>query len=311
MHYDAVIIGGSFAGLSAATYLGRARRSVCVVDAGLPRNRFAAHSHGFLGSDGDNPRAILDRARAQVKAYPTVALRQASASGAARVADGFAVALDSGEMLHATALVLAFGITDELPDIPGVAERWGETVIHCPYCHGYEFSGLRLGVLYMSAGSAHQAMLVSEWGPTTLYLNGATPPADVNLDALRARGIAIEPERVIGLNGANGGLSVIELANGSASAADALYVAPEFHLNSSIPEQLGCALDDAPLGKIIRVDANRLTTVPDVYAAGDVTRGAHTVTWASADGVSAGIAIHRSLVFGTSERPPLPAVARQ
>ena len=138
---DAIVVGGSFAGLSAATYLARARRSVIVLDTGLPRNRFAEHSHGLLTQDGSSPAAILSTARAQVAAYPTTSFVDAKAVRAVREPDGFSVGLATGETLRSTVLVLAFGISDELPEIPGLAARWGTSVLHCPYCHGYEFSG--------------------------------------------------------------------------------------------------------------------------------------------------------------------------
>jgi thioredoxin reductase len=297
MRHDAVVIGGSFAGLSAALYIARARRSVCIVDTGLPRNRFAQHSHGFFANDGGAPHAMLATARSQVAAYPTVTFVDGEATRATTTADGFSVTLASGEVLESVRLVLAFGISDELPEIPGLAARWGKTVLHCPYCHGYEFSGQRLGVLHASPKSSHQAMLVSEWGPTTLYLNGGPAPDDESLAALKKRRVAIEPATVVALHGDGSRLSSIELHDGRLSATDALYIGPRTRLNSEIAQQLGCELDDAQLGSIIRTDAEKMTTVPGVYAAGDITRGAHTVTFAAADGVMAGLAVHRSLVF--------------
>ena len=297
MRHDAIIIGGSFAGLSAATYLARARRSVCIIDTGLPRNRFAAHSHGFLTQDGSQPGAMLATARSQVAAYPTTTFIEGEAIRAARQPDGFSVGLATGEALGSSRLVLAFGISDELPAIPGLAERWGRSVLHCPYCHGYEFSGQRLGVLNVSPMSLHQAMLIAEWGPTTLFLNGAAHPDDASLVQLHKHHVAIEPAPVRALHGEGAGLAQIEFADGRTSPLDALYLGPRTRLNSAIAEHLGCALDDGPLGSIIRTDETKMTTVPGVYAAGDITRGAHTVTWASADGVMAGLAAHRSLVF--------------
>lgn len=297
MRHDAIIIGGSFAGLSAATYIARGRRSVCVIDTGLPRNRFAAHSHGLLTQDGSAPAAMLATARAQVAAYPTVTFINAKAASAAREGDGFRITLDSGESVEGRKLVLAFGISDELPDIPGLTERWGQSVIHCPYCHGYEFSGQRLGVLSVSPMSVHQAMLIAEWGPTTFYLNGSPSPDDEALAQLRARGVAIEPGAVKAVHGEGASLSAIELADGRLSAVDALYLGPRTRLNSGIAEQLGCEMEDGPSGPFIRTDAMKLTSVPDVYAAGDITRAMHNVTFASADGVMAGTALHRSLVF--------------
>jgi thioredoxin reductase len=297
MRHDAIVIGGSFAGLSAALYIARARRSVCIVDTGLPRNRFAEHSHGFLAHDGSAPGTMLATARSQVAAYPTVSFVNEEAATATKTPDGFSVTLAAGDVLEGVRLVLAFGISDELPGIPGLAERWGSSVLHCPYCHGYEFSGQRLGVLHGSPKSIHQAMLVSEWGPTTLYLNGGDEPDDASLAELTKRGVAIEPARVKALHGDGSRLSAIELVDGRLSPADALYVGPRTRLNSEIAQQLGCELDDAQFGPIIRTDADKMTTVPGVYAAGDITRGAHTVTFAAADGVMAGLAVHRSLIF--------------
>lgn len=297
MHHDAIIVGGGFAGLSAAMYIARARRSVAIVDTGLPRNRFAAESHGFFAQDGSAPGAMLATARAQVAAYPTAAFVAGEAIGATREPDGFALTLASGEVLTGRRLVLAFGLSDELPALPGLAERWGASVIHCPYCHGYEFSGRRLGVLHLSEQSLHMAMLVTEWGPTTLYLNGGPPPDDATLAELERRGVAIEPAPVRALHGPGAELRALELGDGRMSDVDALYIGPPTRLNSAIAEQLGCALEDGTFGPVIRTDAMKMTTVPDVYAVGDITRSTHTVTWACADGVTAGLAVHRSLVF--------------
>jgi thioredoxin reductase len=297
MLHDAIVIGGSFAGLSAATYLARARRSVAIVDTGAPRNRFATHSHGFLAQDGSNPGTVLATARAQVAAYPTTTFVNAKATRASGQLEGFSVELATGETLSGRRLVLAFGISDELPDVPGIAERWGNSVIHCPYCHGYEFSDQRLGVLYSSEKSLHQAMLIAEWGPTTLYLNGASLPDGATLAELEKRGVVIEPTRVTALHGDGTNLSAIELADGRLATLDALYVAPQNHLNSDIATQLGCVMDTNPAGTTIRTSSMQETSVPGVFAAGDITRGAHSVTWASSDGVTAGVSAHRSLVF--------------
>lgn len=297
MRHDAIVVGGSFAGLSAALYIARARRSVCIVDTGLPRNRFAEHSHGFFAQDGGAPRTMLATARSQVAAYPTVSFIDGEARTATKTSDGFAVTLATGEVLESVRLVLAFGISDELPAIPGLAERWGASVLHCPYCHGYEFSGQQLGVLYMSPRSTHQALLISEWGPTTLYLNGGPEPDDASLAELTKRRVAIDRAPVKALHGDGSRLSFIELVDGRLSATDALYIGPPTRFNSAIAHQLGCEVDDAQFGPIIRTDAEKMTTVPGVYAAGDITRGAHTVTFAAADGVMAGLAVHRSLIF--------------
>jgi thioredoxin reductase len=296
-HHDAIIIGGSFAGLSAATYIARGRRSVCIVDTGSPRNRFAPHSHGFFTHDGSEPGTMLATARSQVDKYSTATFIDAAAASATRESDGFSVRLATGDVLESTKLVLAFGISDQLPAIPGLAERWGRSVLHCPYCHGYEFSGRRLGVLRVSDLSAQQAMLIAEWGPTTFYLNGAPEPDDATLLELRRRGVSVDPTPIRGLQGRNDQLSAIEFTDGRTSPVDALYLGAPTRLNSDIAQQLGCELTEGRFGPVVRTDDSRMTTVPGVYAAGDIVRDAHTLTWASADGVTAGLAVHRSLVF--------------
>lgn len=296
MHHDAIVIGGSFAGLSAAMYIARARRSVAIIDAGLPRNRFAAHSHGFFGHDGSAPGDMLATARAQVLAYPTASLVSGEARTAAPHGDGFAVTLASGEQLTADRLVLAFGLQDDLPPLPGLAERWGNSVIICPYCHGFEFSGQRLGVLAMTPMSAHQAMLVAEWGPVTYFSSGFEPDAATR-DELVHRGVSVEATPVVALRGEAPALSAVDLADGRQVPLDALFIGPQSRLNSDIADQLGCAFDEAPFGRIIRTDALKQTTVPGVFAAGDIARPMHSVTFAAADGVMAGTALHRSLVF--------------
>lgn len=297
MVHDAIIIGGSFAGLATATYAGRARLDTLVVDAGQPRNRFASHSHGFLTHDGSVPGDILATARAQVMAYPSVRFVEGRAASATASEDGFVVGLASGETLAARRLVLAYGLRDELPEIPGLIERWGRSVIHCPYCHGYEFSDRQLGVLATSPMSVHQAQLIPEWGPTTFFLNGQPMPEPELLADLARRGVTIETRRVAALLGDGTALAAVSLADGTSIPIEALYVGPRSHLNSDIATQLGCAHEEVFWGAMIQTDAMQQTTVPGVFAAGDITRGGHSVTFAAADGVMAATALHRSLVF--------------
>lgn len=296
-HHDVIIIGGSFAGLSAATYVARGRRSVRVIDAGKPRNRFAEHSHGFFAHDGSSPAAMLETAKEQVKAYPTVTITKAKAVNGTGQIDDFSIELDIGEVVSGRRLIFAFGISDVLPDLPGLAERWGKSVIHCPYCHGYEFSGKKLGVLNLSPMSSHQAMLISEWGPTKFYLNGGEEPDAATLAELEKRGVTIEAKPVAGIRGEGTSISEIELADGRLFQADALFIGPSNRLNSPLAEQFGCTLEDMPLGKAIKTNEMKATSIQGIYAAGDISRGAHSVAWSVADGVSAGVSAHRSLVF--------------
>lgn len=297
MRYDVIVIGGSFAGLSAAMQLARARRTVCVIDAGRPRNRFASAAHGFFAQDGTPPYQLIAQARGKVAAYPTVTFVDQEAVDARAEAEGFAVALASGEHLHASKLVLAFGLVDELPAIPGLKERWGVTVLHCPYCHGFEFAGRPLGVLSVGPMSSHQALLISDWGPTTFFLNGGPQPDAATLGNFAKRNVNIEPAPVTALEGSGTALTGIRLADGRTAEIAALYLGSRTSMASPIAERLGCAFDKGPFGPVIRTDGLAATTVPGVFAAGDIARHAHNATWASADGVTAGAAAHRALVF--------------
>ena len=297
MKYDAIIIGGGFAGLAAATYLARARRSVLVVDTGRPRNRFAAASHGSLGHEGTNPLKILAAARDQFLAYRAAHIVEVAASAAHVHEDGFSVRLENDEQVEARKLVLAFGLQDNLPDIPGLQERWGKTVLNCPTFHRIGFSGRELGVLYRVPMSVHQALLVAEWGPTTLYLNGATLE-ESEAAKLALRGVTVEAARVNKLIGDGAALAAVQLEGRRPRAIDAFYILPQPCLSSPLGDQLGVDMDDGPLGPLIRTDANKMTSIPGLYAAGDIAQVSHSVSWAVADGVTAGTSAHQALVFG-------------
>jgi thioredoxin reductase len=296
--YDALVVGGSFAGLSAAMQLARARRRLLVVDAGLPRNRFAHASHGFLGQDGRAPAAILETARGQVLAYPTAELREDEATRAEAGDGGFEVALASGATVRARRLVLATGVIDDLPDLPGLRERWGKSVLHCPYCHGFEVAGGRLGVLATGEGNVHQALLLPDWSSdVTLFTNGAFEPSEEQLEKLAARGVRVEGRVVAEVLGEGEALAGVRLHGGEVVPLDALFTASRTRLAGPLAAQLGCELEDGPFGPVIRTDANKETTVRGVFAAGDAARPKHNATWASADGVTAGISAHQSLAL--------------
>lgn len=296
MQYDAIVVGGSYAGLSAAMQLARARRRVLVIDAGLPRNRFAAAAHGFFGQDGKPPFAILDEATRQLCAYPTVELVRGEASSAREDDGGFAVTLSGDREERAAHLILATGVRDELPPIPGMQERWGVTVLHCPYCHGYEVRDQRLGVLATHPLSVHQATLIPDWGPTTFFTQGIVEPDDEEAARLAARGVRIERTPVVELLGETPALDAVRLSDGRVVPLAALFTAPRTHLASPLGEELGCAVDEGPLGPFLRVDDVKQTTVPGVYAAGDATSPMSNATFASASGVLAGLSVHRSLM---------------
>ncbi|WP_064747697.1 NAD(P)/FAD-dependent oxidoreductase [Lysobacter antibioticus] len=302
--YEVVVVGGSFAGLSAALMLARARKRVLLIDAGRPRNRFAAHSHGVMGHDGKAPEELIAEALAQLMGYPSVSLKQATATAAERTALGFALRLNSGERVSGRKLVLATGVRDVPPDLPGLRERWGRSVLHCPYCHGFEYAGRPLGVLATGDISLHQALLIPEWGPTTYFTQELTDPDEAARRQLQALGVRIEPVPVIALQGEGAALSAVLLADDRTLPIDAMFVAPRIELTCDLPLQLGCELADGPLGPYLKVDELRRTSVPGVFAAGDSAAPMHSAAMALAAGAMAGLSAHRALL---EERPGMLA----
>lgn len=296
MVHDVIIIGGSYAGLSAGLPLARARRRVLVVDAGVRRNRFAAAAHGLLAHDGTPPGEIVAEGRAQLMEYPTVEWVAGEVAQARRSAEGFEVRLKQGAVHRARRLVLAGGVQDELPALPGLAERWGRSVFHCPYCHGYELQQRPVGVLACAEASLHQALMLPDWAPTTYFLDGRPLPDEDARAQLRARGVALEPGPVARLAGDGEGLQLL-LQDGRAFTLSGLFVAARTR-PGPLAAELGCALEASPLGHFVRTDAMKATSVPGVFACGDLARAAGSVPLAVGDGAIAGAAAHRSLMFG-------------
>ncbi|HSK18463.1 MAG TPA: NAD(P)/FAD-dependent oxidoreductase [Longimicrobiales bacterium] len=299
---DVVVVGGSWAGLAAALQLGRARTRTLIVDAGRPRNRFARASHGFLGQDGRSPEAILETFREQVLAYATVRLREELAVDISTIDHGgFAVELASGSVLRAARLILATGVVDELPAIQGLRERWGKTVLHCPYCHGYEVADARLGVLATSDAAMHLALLLPDWSAdVTLFTNGAFDPHAEQRAQLMARGVKLETRPLQSLLGDAPALDGIQLEGGDIVPVDALFSASRTRMAAPFAERLGCAFNEGPLGPVIRTDERKETSVPNVFAAGDAARVPYSGTFAAADGAMAGISAHQSLALAAA-----------
>lgn len=296
---DVIIVGGSYAGLAAALQLARARRRVTVIDEGVRRNRFATHSHGFLGQDGRAPGDIVADARRQLLAYPSITWIDGTASTAGGTFDAFHVDLEDGRRIGARRLVLALGVADRLPDVPGLLERWGRSVFHCPYCHGYELEGGPVAVLACHSMSVHQALLVADWGPLTLILNGAEDPGPIEARQLAARGVRVERglvDRVAGETGIE-----VHLDDGRILGFAGMFVASRTAPVGTLAQDLGCEMEEGPLGPYIAADAMRATSVPGIYAAGDASRAAGSVTLAVGDGAMAGVAAHRSLIFDPLE----------
>ena len=292
--YDVVIVGGSYAGLSCAMQLGRARRRVLVIDAGQRRNRYASHSHGFLTQDGRAPGEIAADGKRQVLAYSTVSWREGRALQASQTAGGYEVQLDDGSKVEALRLVLAGGVVDELPPVDGLRERWGASVFHCPYCHGYELEQGRIGVIATGPLSMHHALMLPDWGTVTFFLNGAFEPDAAQLAELARRGSTVESRLISRIDG----VAEVVLADGSTHAMAGLFVAPRTRQASPLAEQLGCAIDEGLTGPVVRTDEMKSTSVAGVFCCGDAGRAAGNVAFAVADGAMAGVAAHRSLMFG-------------
>ncbi|MFT4955579.1 MAG: thioredoxin reductase [Brevundimonas sp.] len=295
--HDAVIIGGSYAGLSAGLQLARARRQVVVIDDGRPRNRFASHAHGMLSNDGRPGGDITGDARRQITAYPTAQLRQGEVVSVQRTDQGFSIAMADGAVVEARRLLLAHGVEDTPPAIPGVKERWGQTAIHCPWCHGYEIGQGPIGVLSQGEHTAHYALMVAEWGAPTLFLD-----ADVQLSAeerrmLDRRGVTLERTPIAALEGAAPQLDGARLTDGRLIPLKAIFVGSRVRLSNGFAASLGCELADTPVGPLVKVDPMQQTTQPGVFAAGDLARAASNITYAASDGMTAGQALFRSLLM--------------
>jgi thioredoxin reductase len=225
--------------------------------------------------------------------YPTVEWRSGSASQATRLGEGFALELTDQTQVHARRLVLATGVVDTLPDVDGLAERWGTHVFHCPYCHGFELNRGAIGVLAAGPAALHQALLLPDWGEVTLFTNGVLVLDNDQRQDLAARGVRIEPARVVRIVET----ATVVLADGRTVAFDGLFTQPRTRPASPLAEHLGCAHDESPLGTFVRTDATKATTTPGVFACGDAARGAGSVALAVGDGAQAGISAHRSLIF--------------
>lgn len=299
MDYDVIVVGGSFAGLSAAMQLARARRDILLVDAGRPRNRFAEASHGFLGQDGVAPAAIMRLGLEQLSAYSTVDFFHGEATVAQATDRGFRLALSDGADVHGRRVVLATGVVDELP-LASMKPRWGVSVLHCPYCHGYEVRGRPLAVVAAGPGAMHQALLLPDWGPTTLFTQGLFEPTVEEVAQLTQRGVRIEPTAVVELLGEGARTRAVRLADGREAPAEAVFTAPNTRMASPLAEHLSCAFTEGMSGPYIQTDPMQHTSVPGVFAAGDAAQPMHNATLASAAGVLAGVAAHRSLVMAAA-----------
>lgn len=291
-HYDVAVIGGGAAGLSAALVLARARRSVVVVDDDRPRNAPAAHLHGYLSRDGMPPAELLAVGREEATGYGAETVADTVTSLAVAPAGRFRLGLESGRTLTARRVLVATGLRDEVPDLPGVWSRWGRDLLHCPYCHGHEVRDRPLGVLGGMPGAVQQALLLRQWSPDVVFFAHTTALTDEEREQLTARAIGIVDGEVAGLVVDDDQLSGITLADGRFVARAAVFVRPRFAGNGDLLRALGAETDQEgwPL-----VDGTGRTTVPGVWAAGNAANPRAQVITAAGEGSTAAIAINNDL----------------
>jgi len=298
--YDVVVIGGGAAGLSGAVALARSRRSVLVADAGEPRNSPAGHVHNFLTRDGTPPEELYAAGRAEVARYGGH-VEAGKVTSLSRDGELF-LAEVNGRAVTARRLLVATGLHDELPDVPGLAERWGIDVLHCPYCHGWEVRDQRVGILATGPGAVHQALLFRQLTPhVTVLRHTAAPFAAEQAEQLSAVGIPVIDGRVTRVEAAASRLTGVRLADGSHVAFDALIVAPKFVANADLLTPFGLAPVDVVFGgqviaTRIVADPSGATSVPGIYVAGNVADPQAQVIVAAAAGLMAGAAINADLV---------------
>jgi thioredoxin reductase len=291
--YEVLIIGGGAAGLSAALVLSRARRSVAVVDAGEPRNAPAAHMQGFLSRDGMSPRDLLAAGRAEVQAYGGALIAGTVAEVLSGNGSALRVRLVDGRRLSARRLLVATGLRDELPDVPGVRERWGRDLLHCPYCHGYEVRDEQLGVLGGTPEAVQHALLVSQWSSDVVFFAHTSTLTADDREQLVARAIGIVEGNVRRLVVEDDQLCGVELDDGTVVRRTAVFVRPGLVPNTELLAALGCVLDDQGW---VEADALGRTSVPGVWVAGNAVNPRAQVITAAGEGSSAAIALNADLV---------------
>ena len=298
--WDCIVVGAGAAGLSAALVLGRARRRTLVIDAGSPSNAVAHGIGGLLGQDGRPPAAFYAEGRDELRAYPTVELRSGEAVGGTRHHGGFQLELADGTKATARRVLLATGMDYRVPDLPGIAERWGGSVFHCPFCHGWEVRDRPLGVLDAGSSGVHRALLLRTWSDdVTLLADGPAGLAPDERAALDAAGVAVDERPVAGLRGPGDTLEAVVFADGTERPCGGLLVPIRLHQHGALAAQLG--VDAAPPNPMaadaVALGSMFATNVPGVFAAGDLGVMPPSVPGAVASGHGAAAAVVQRLVF--------------
>lgn len=291
--FDVIIIGGSYAGMSAAMALGRSLREVLIIDAGNPCNKKTSHSHNVLTLDGKPPAEIVKEAREQVAAYDTVSWHLGVAAKAIKQQDHFKVETDTGEVFWANKLILATGIKDIMLPIPGFADCWAVSILHCPYCHGYEVKGLPTALIASGEKAFHMAKLLPNWtDDLSLYTNGPSELTDEQKEILAKKKVVVMETPIQEIIHTDGILEKVLFSDGSSLSPKVMYAALEFTQHSTIANDLGCAVNE---GGLLVVDGMQKTTVEGVYACGD-NSGMRFLSAALASGTKAGAIVNFELI---------------
>jgi thioredoxin reductase len=293
-NYGVIIIGGSYAGLSAAMSLGRALKNVLIIDNGKPCNRQTPHAHNLITHDGEKPASIAEHALHQVFNYSTISLKKGTAVSAVKLAGSFKIGTEDGETFTASKLLFATGIVDVMPEIPGFAECWGISVLHCPYCHGYEVRNLPTGIFANGEIAFEFAKVISNWTKKlTLLTNGPSQLTPQQFTDLRRNNIKIEEAPLKKVKQRNGYLSQVVFNDGTSLDLKAIYAKLTFKQQSNLPAVLGCELTEAGF---IKVDDMQETSVKGIFAAGDNTTMFRSLSIAIAAGNKAGAMINHQLI---------------
>ncbi|MFW0736671.1 NAD(P)/FAD-dependent oxidoreductase [Flavobacterium sp. T12S277] len=293
-NYEVIIIGGSYSGLSAAMSLGRSLRQVLVIDSGLPCNRQTPHSHNFITHDGEKPAVISAKAKVQVDFYDTVQFYNGLAISAIQTENGFEIKTESGKVFSSKKVLFATGIRDLLPKIDGFAECWGISILHCPYCHGYEVKKEKTAIIANGDMGFEYAKLISNWTTDLRILtNGKSIFTLEQSRILQEHKIQIIEDEIVAVEQENGYIQHIGFKNQSKIEVKAVYFKSPFEQHCPLPESLGCELTEQGL---LKVDALQKTTVPGVFASGDCHIQARSVAMAVSSGSFAGASINKELI---------------
>lgn len=293
-NFDVIIVGGSYSGLSAAMSLGRALRQVLVIDSGLPCNRQTPYSHNFITQDGEKPAVISAKAKLQVDLYKTIHFYNGLAVGAVKRENGFEISTESGEVFGARKVLFATGVKDLLPEIKGFGDCWGISVLHCPYCHGYEVKNEKTAIIANGEMAFEYAKLISNWTKDLrLCTNGKSTLTLDQIDALKKHGIILFEDEIEAFEHTNGYVEHIVFKNGKKMAVKAVYAKPPLEQHCSLSVTLGCDLNEQGL---LKVDAMQKTNFAGIYASGDCTTQMRSVAIAVSTGSFAGAVINKELI---------------